>query len=141
LGVIVGAGSFVALLTRVSSGFLADKLGGKSVLIAAGIVRTTSFLLIPFTRDLLHLVIVYSAFSFFMCGPPRNALITRITPSSIRGEIFGGISAVGDLARTLSPLLAGLVAQSLSLNAVFGAMAVLNILNIAVILMIKEPES
>lgn len=141
LGVIVGAGSFVALLTRISSGFLADKLGGKNVLIAAGIVRTTSFLLIPFTRDPLHLVIVYSAFSFFMCGPPRNALITEITPSSIRGEIFGGISAVGDLATTLIPLLAGLVAQSLSLNVVFGAMAVLNILNIAAILMIKEPKS
>jgi len=140
LGFIVGASSFVALLTRVSSGFLADRLGGRNVLVAAGVVRTISFLLIPFTRDFLHLIIVYSGFSFFMCGPPRNALITKITPSSIRGEVFGSISAVGDVATTLSPLLAGLLAQSLSLDAVFWAMAVLNIVNVALVLMIREPR-
>jgi len=140
LGVIVGASSFVALLTRVSSGFLADRLGGRNVLVAAGVVRTISFLLIPFSRDLLQLIIVYSGFSFFMCGPPRNALITKITPSSIRGEVFGSISAVGDVATTLSPLLAGLLAQSLSLDAVFWAMAVLNIVNVALVLMIREPR-
>ena len=140
LGFIVGASSFVALLTRVSSGFLADRLGGRNVLVAAGVVRTISFLLIPFTRDFLHLIIVYSGFSFFMCGPPRNALITKIAPSSIRGEVFGSISAVGDVATTLSPLLAGLLAQSLSLDAVFWAMAVLNIVNVALVLMIREPR-
>lgn len=140
LGGIVGASSFLALLTRVSSGFLADRLGAKVILVVAGVVRTVAFFLIPLTRNPVHLAVVYSAFSFFMCGPPRNALITRITPSSIRGEVFGAISAVGDLATTLSPVLIGLVAENLSLDASFWVMAILSIVYVALILAMREPK-
>jgi hypothetical protein len=37
-------------------------------------------------------------------------------------------------------LLVGLLAQSLSLVAVFWAMAVLNVVNAAILLMIREPR-
>lgn len=50
------------------------------------------------------------------------------------------ISAVGDVARTLSPSVVGLVAQSVSLNPVFGAMAIFNMVNVTVLLVIREPE-
>ncbi|HID90730.1 TPA: MFS transporter, partial [Candidatus Bathyarchaeota archaeon] len=140
LGFIVGAGGLLALFSRVSSGLLADRLGGKRVLVVAGLVRASAFLLIPFARDLVHLVGVYLLFSIFMCGPPRNALISKITRASTRGEVFGAIGAFGDVARTLIPIPIGLIAQNLSLRASFGTLATLTIAYVAIVSLIREPR-
>lgn len=146
VGLIEGLAEATALVVKVFSGALSDYLGKRKPLAVAGYalgaLTKPLFALAPgmgwvLTARLLDRV------GKGVRGAPRDALLTDITPSEIRGAAFGLRQSLDTVGAFVGPLLAvGLMLLwANDFRAVFwvavvpGALAVL-----VLVLGVKEPE-
>jgi len=147
VGVIEGLGEGLALVVRVLSGSLSDKLGRRKILLVAGYLMGT------LSKPLFALAqgagLVAGARSLDrigkgLRGAPRDALVADMTPESQRGAAYGlrqSLDSVGAfvgpvLAIVLMLLLAGNFRLVFWIAVIPGLVAVL-----LLIVFVKEPTS
>ncbi len=109
VGLIEGIAEATALLVKVFSGVLSDRLGNRKWLTAAG------YGMAALTRPLFAIAtgpgLVFTArfidrIGKGIRGAPRDALIADLTPASIRGAAFGLRQSLDTVGAFTGPLLA-----------------------------------
>lgn len=145
VGFIEGLGEAVALIVRVFSGALSDRLHQRKPLIVAGyLLGTLSKPLFALAQG-VGLVItarVSDRIGKGLRGAPRDALVADITPASIRGAAFGLRQTLDALGAFIGPLL-GIVLMFALNNAfrtVFWLALIPGFISVSIlILFVREP--
>ncbi|KPJ93297.1 MAG: MFS transporter [Gammaproteobacteria bacterium SG8_15] len=118
IGLIEGLGEGLALVVRVLSGSLSDKLGRRKLLIVAGYLMGT------LSKPLFALAqgagLVAAARSLDrigkgLRGAPRDALVADVTPEAQRGAAYGLRQSLDSVGAFVGPILA-IVLMSLLAN-------------------------
>lgn len=154
LGIIEGIADTVASFTKMLSGFIADKLGHRKLLVLVGYGLT------PLGQMLIALAVgwplllvgrVVSWFGKGLRGPLRDAIVIQSISPETRGRAFGFHRAMDTVGAVFGPLLGVVLlgwAQGLSwqdasgpfrlvlwVSVIPGALAVL-----AFLTLVKDPE-
>jgi len=154
LGVIEGIADAVAAFTKMASGYIADKLGHRKLLVLVGYGLTPlGQVLIALASGwpLLLLGRVVSWFGKGLRGPLRDAIVIQAVSAQTRGRAFGFHRAMDTVGAVAGPLLgvallawaqhlrwddvAGPFRLVLWLSIVPGALAVL-----AFLLLVHDPQ-
>ena len=108
LGLIEGIADAVASFTKMVSGYIADKLGHRKLLVVAGYALTpVGQILIALAAGwpLLLLGCLVSWFGKGLRGPLRDAIVIQAVSPEARGRAFGFHRATDTLGAVLGPLL------------------------------------
>jgi MFS family permease len=108
LGLIEGIADAVASFTKMASGYVADKLGHRKLLVLIGYALTpVGQVLIAFALGwpLLLLGRVISWFGKGMRGPLRDAIVIQAVSAQTRGRAFGFHRAMDTVGAVAGPLL------------------------------------
>lgn len=154
LGLIEGIADAVAAFTKMVSGYIADKLGHRKLLVLVGYGLTPVgqvLIALAFGWPLLLLGRVVSWFGKGLRGPLRDAIVVQAVSPETRGRAFGFHRAADTIGAVLGPLLGVALlgwAQGLNLgddavpfrfvlwlSVIPGVLAVLTFLT-----MVKDPE-
>jgi len=138
LGFILSLGHTVGIFSRVASGWFADRIGSKKVLLYTGVVRAIAFFAIPYAVGFPQLALVFIPYYSTMAAPPRNVMLSRISDESTYGKIFGAMATMRDLGDIIGAFALGIVAQQISLQASFVCMTALEVVFVALLLLVKE---
>jgi MFS family permease len=109
LGLVEGAGEGLALITRVFSGYLSDRLQRRKGLIVAGYLLGALSKPLFAVAGSLGLVFAARALDRFgkgLRGAPRDALIADLAPLHQWGSAYGLRQALDSLGAVIGPLLA-----------------------------------
>lgn len=146
VGVIEGVAEATALIVRIFSGALSDRLGHRKWLAAAGYglaaVTKPVFPLAP-SVEWLFAARFIDRVGKGIRGAPRDALIADITPPDLRGASFGLRQSLDTIGAFIGPLAAiGLMLLTAdNFTLVFWFAAVPAFLSFAVIVFaVREPE-
>lgn len=145
VGFIEGLGEAVALIVRVFSGAISDRLPRRKPLIFAGyLLGTLSKPLFALAQG-TGMVIgarVSDRIGKGIRGAPRDALIADLAPSSIRGAAYGLRQTLDSLGAFIGPLL-GIILMFVLDNAyrsVFWLALIPGVISVTIIvLFIREP--
>jgi MFS family permease len=145
IGVVDGVGEATALIVKVFSGALSDRLGRRKSLAVLGyglgalskplFALATSSGLVLFAR-------VTDRIGKGIRGAPRDALIADIAPAGIRGAAFGLRQSLDTVGAFLGPSLAIvlMLAWSNDFRAAFWVAIVPGLLSVALLVFgVKEP--
>lgn len=154
LGLIEGIADAIAAFTKMVSGYIADKLGHRKLLVLVGYGLTpVGQVLIALAAGwpLLLLGRVVSWFGKGLRGPLRDAIVIQAVSPQTRGRAFGFHRAADTIGAVIGPLLgvallgwaqgihwsdeAGPFRLVLWLSVIPGALAVL-----AFLTLVKDPE-
>lgn len=154
LGVVEGIADAVASFTKMASGFIADRLGHRKLLVILGYGLTPlgqACIAMAAGWPLLLLGRVVSWFGKGLRGPLRDAIVVQAVTPETRGRAFGFHRAADTIGAVAGPLLgvallgwaqgwtwenpAGPFRLVLWLSVIPGALAVL-----AFLLLVKDPE-
>jgi len=146
VGLIEGLGEAVALIVRVFSGTLSDRLSQRKPLIVSGyLLGTLSKPLFALATG-IGLVITARVSDRIGKGlrtAPRDALIADLTPSTIRGAAYGLRQTLDSLGAFIGPLL-GIVLMFLLNNAyrsVFWLALIPGFISVAILIFfVREPS-
>jgi MFS family permease len=108
LGLIEGIADAVASLTKLFSGYIADKLGHRKLLVLVGYGLTPVgqvLLALAAGWPLLLLGRVVSWFGKGLRGPLRDAIVLQAVSPATRGRAFGFHRAADTVGAVLGPLL------------------------------------
>ena len=108
LGVIEGSADAVASFTKMVSGYIADKLGHRKLLVLVGYGLTPVgqvLIAIAAGWPLLLLGRMVSWFGKGLRGPLRDAIVIQAVTPETRGRAFGFHRAADTLGAVLGPLL------------------------------------
>lgn len=108
LGIIEGAADAVAAVTRLFSGYIADAVGHRKMLVLAGYSLTPlGQVLIALAAGwpLLLLGRTVSWFGKGLRGPLRDAIVIQAVSAGTRGRAFGFHRAADTIGAVLGPLL------------------------------------
>lgn len=109
LGVLEGIAESLALVIKVFSGRLSDRLGRRLPLILAGYgLATLVKPLFPLAQSLAAVAAArwIDRVGKGIRGAPRDALIADVTPPALRGAAFGLRQSMDTVGAVLGPLLA-----------------------------------
>lgn len=154
LGLIEGIADAVAAFTKMVSGYIADKLGHRKLLVLVGYGLTPvgqALIALAAGWPLLLLGRIVSWFGKGLRGPLRDAIVVQAVSPQTRGRAFGFHRAADTVGAVLGPLLgvallgwaqglhwdgeAGPFRLVLWLSMIPGALAVL-----AFLTLVKDPE-
>ena len=137
--------NLVAGVSTIAAGWLDDRFGARTVIVAALSILIASALFVFFLREDGKIIfwiggIVLSA----AVGPAQassRALLARLTPSDMQGEIFGLYATTGRVMSFLSPLLWALFIGWFGATH-FGILGIVIILaaGLVLLLMVKLPK-
>lgn len=108
LGVIEGIADAVASFTKMVSGYIADKLGHRKLLVLIGYALTPvgqALIAIAGGWPLLLLGRVVSWFGKGLRGPLRDAIVIQAVTVETRGRAFGFHRAADTVGAVLGPLI------------------------------------
>jgi MFS family permease len=108
LGIIEGIADAVASFTKMVSGFIADKLGHRKLLVLVGYGLTPlgqALIALAVGWPLILLGRMVSWFGKGLRGPLRDAIVIQAVPASARGRAFGFHRAADTVGAVLGPLL------------------------------------
>jgi MFS family permease len=112
VGLVEGLGESMALIVKVFSGAWSDRLGKRKALavFGYGLAAATKplFAMAPVTGVVL-VARLLDRIGKGMRGAPRDALITDITPSAVRGAAFGLRQSLDTIGAVIGPLTAVLL--------------------------------
>lgn len=109
LGLIEGVAESLALVVKVFSGRLSDRLGRRVPLILAGYgLATLVKPLFPLAQSLAAVAAArwLDRVGKGIRGAPRDALVADVTPMALRGAAFGLRQSMDTIGAVLGPLLA-----------------------------------
>lgn len=154
LGVIEGAADALASFTKMASGYIADKLGHRKLLVLIGYGLTPlGQLFIAFATGWLLILIgrLISWFGKGLRGPLRDAIVIQSVTPETKGRAFGFHRAADTIGAVIGPLLGVAIlewAQNLQfespsdpfrlvlwLSVIPGVLAVVSFLTL-----VKDPE-
>lgn len=154
LGIIEGIADAVASFTKMVSGYIADKLGHRKLLVLVGYGLTPlgqALIALAAGWPLILLGRIVSWFGKGLRGPLRDAIVTQAISPETRGRAFGFHRAMDTIGAVVGPLLGVALlgwAQAwhwdgpsepfrlvLWLSVIPGALAVL-----AFLTLVKDPE-
>jgi MFS family permease len=145
VGLIEGAGEGLALITRVFSGYLSDRLARRKGLIVSG------YLLGTLSKPLFALAggpgLVFAArlldrFGKGLRGAPRDALIADLAPAHQWGAAYGLRQALDSVGAFAGPLLAVAIMALTAddYRTVFWAAGLPGVVAVAILLLgVREP--
>ncbi len=108
LGIIEGVADATASFTRMFSGFIADKLGHRKLLVTAGYALTPVGQVLIALAGGWPLILTGRVVSWFgkgLRGPLRNAIVIQAVDASTRGRAFGFHRAMDSLGAVAGPAL------------------------------------
>lgn len=108
LGLIEGIADAVAAFTKMVSGYIADKLGHRKLLVLVGYTLTPvgqALIAMALGWPLLLLGRVVSWFGKGLRGPLRDAIVIQAVSPETRGRAFGFHRAADTLGAVAGPLL------------------------------------
>jgi MFS family permease len=108
LGLIEGIADAVASFTKMVSGFIADKLGHRKLLVLVGYALTPIgqvLIALALGWPLLLLGRIVSWFGKGLRGPLRDAIVIQAISAETRGRAFGFHRAMDTVGAVLGPLL------------------------------------
>ena len=118
----------IGSVAQILGGELSDKIGRRTVLLA-GFATFTLFLLLftlPSSSSFLVLVTVAAlGFTFFITQSPLNAALGDVSPAEARGFAYGADFMVKYGIGGVSPVVAGYLATSFTMDSVFHFFAVI----------------
>jgi len=147
VGIIEGLGEGLALIVRVLSGSLSDKLGRRKILLVAG------YLMATLSKPLFALAqgagMVAGARSLDrigkgLRGAPRDALVADLTHESQRGAAYGLRQSLDSVGAFVGPLLAIVLMLLLAGNfrLVFWIAVIPGVVAVSVLIaFVKEPAT
>ncbi|GIK45000.1 MAG: MFS transporter [Betaproteobacteria bacterium] len=154
LGLIEGIADAVAAFTKMVSGYIADKLGHRKLLVLVGYGLTPigqALIALAVGWPLLLLGRIVSWFGKGLRGPLRDAIVIQAVSPETRGRAFGFHRAADTIGAVLGPMLgvallgwaqglhweddAGPFRFVLWLSVIPGVLAVL-----AFLMLVKDPE-
>jgi MFS family permease len=145
VGFIEGLGEAVALIVRVFSGALSDRLHQRKPLIVSGYLLGTlskPLFALAYGVDLVITARVSDRIGKGLRGAPRDALIADLTPNAIRGAAYGLRQTLDSLGAFIGPLL-GIVLMFALNNAyrsVFWLALIPGVISVSIlILFVREP--
>ncbi|MFN3581287.1 MAG: MFS transporter [Pseudomonas sp.] len=154
LGLIEGIADAIAAFTKMMSGFIADKLGHRKLLVLVGYGLTPVgqvILALAVGWPLLLLGRVVSWFGKGLRGPLRDAIVIQAVSPETRGRAFGFHRAADTIGAVLGPLLGVAIlgwAQGLHWSDETGAFRLVLLLSVipgvlavlAFLTLVKDPE-
>jgi predicted MFS family arabinose efflux permease len=111
VGIFFSIGGGVStLITQIPSGYFADQIGGRALMLRALTVIPFAFFLYPFITDGIILLLLYMVISGFRSAtwPASMAYLLTLVPSQLRGVAIGLRQIANRLGFTLGPFLGGL---------------------------------
>ncbi len=108
LGLLEGIADAVASFTKMVSGYIADKLGHRKLLVLVGYGLTPIgqiFIALAWGWPLLFFGRIVSWFGKGLHGPLRDAIVAQAISPGTRGRAFGFHRAMDTLGAVLGPLL------------------------------------
>jgi len=147
VGVIEGVAEATALVVKVFSGALSDRLRNRKWITAAGYgIAALSKPLFPLATEplLVFCARFLDRIGKGIRGAPRDALIADLTPSAVRGAAFGLRQSLDTVGAFAGPLLAMalMLAWNDDFRAVFWAAVVPAMLSfLLIVAAVKEPPS
>ena len=109
VGLVEGLGESTALIVKVFSGAWSDRLGKRKVLAVFGYgmaAATKPLFAVAPVAGVVLVARLLDRIGKGMRGAPRDALITDITPSDMRGAAFGLRQSLDTIGAVAGPLLA-----------------------------------
>jgi EmrB/QacA subfamily drug resistance transporter len=103
------------------TGRLGDRFGPKHLYLTGLTVFTLASVWCGFTNDISQLIVarVFQGFGASMMTPQTMAVITRIFPSTNRGQAMGLWGAVAGVATLVGPILGGVLVDALGWEWIF----------------------
>lgn len=108
LGIIEGIADAVASFTKMVSGYIADKLGHRKLLVLVGYGLTPvgqALIALALSWPLILLGRMVSWFGKGLRGPLRDAIVIQAVSAETRGRAFGFHRAADTVGAVLGPLL------------------------------------
>ncbi len=146
VGVVEGTAEATALIVKVFSGMLSDYLGRRKMLTVLGYgmgaLTKPLFALAPVTAVVLTARLL-DRVGKGVRGAPRDALITDITPESMRGAAFGLRQSLDTIGAFLGPLLAVILMLQWhnDYRAVFWVAVIPGLMSVVLLLIgVQEPR-
>ncbi|MEJ2360791.1 MAG: MFS transporter [Gammaproteobacteria bacterium] len=145
VGFIEGLGEAVALIVRVFSGALSDRLARRKPLIVSGyLLGTLSKPLFALAQGtgLIITARVSDRIGKGLRGAPRDALIADLAPASIRGAAYGLRQTLDSLGAFIGPLLGIILMFSLNnaYRSVFWLALIPGFISVTIlVLFVREP--
>lgn len=145
VGFIEGLGEAVALIVRVFSGALSDRLPRRKPLIVAGYLLGTlskPLFALAHGTGLVITARVSDRIGKGLRGAPRDALVADLTPASIRGAAYGLRQTLDSLGAFIGPLLGIILMFALdnAYRSVFWLALIPGFISVSIlILFVREP--
>ncbi len=129
------------LIGNTVGGALADKFGRKTNIIFGLIASALSALMMVLINEIVVFYIVIGVIGIFedIAGPARQAMVADLVPEELRGDAYGIIRIVMNLAITIAPAIGGFMA-SRSFEILLYADVVLSIA-VALFVLVFLPET
>lgn len=108
LGTIEGVADAIASFTKMVSGYVADKLGHRKLLVAVGYGLTPLGQVLIALAASWPLLLIGRAVSWFgkgLRGPLRDAIVVQAVSATTRGRAFGFHRAMDTVGAVVGPLL------------------------------------
>jgi MFS family permease len=119
IGLTMSIAAAVELTTFYPAGIIMDQLGRKFAIVPCFFIQALGLALVPFTGGFASLLFAASLAGFGN-GLGSGTMMTLgadLAPQDARGEFLGVWNLIGDVGGTAGPLVAGVVADVLVLQA------------------------
>lgn len=113
IGVVLAVRQFGQQSLTVFGGALADRLGAKSLILWGILIRTASFVMMGYatTPSLLLLSGFLAAVGGALFDAPSKAVVAALAPPQKLNDLYAQIGIAQNAARTIGPLIGGLLIQ------------------------------
>lgn len=112
LGALIGVFAVMAVPGSVLGGALADRMGRKRTMLFGLVVSALTSLLLGWAGSfqLVFLSLIIVGLFAEVGGPARQAMVADLLPEEQRGQGFGLLRVVHNLAVAVGPIIGGLIA-------------------------------
>lgn len=139
-GLIIALFTLTAMISRPFSGKLADKLGRVPVIMVGSVVCFLCSLVYPILTSVAGFMLLRLVHGFSTGFTPTGtaAYMSDVIPASRRGEAMGMLGTFGSLGMAAGPALGGMLANHVSLEAVFYCASAFGLISIIILFGIHE---
>lgn len=126
--------AYLGIIAAVVQGGLIGRLnarfGETRLLLSGYLLQAPALFLIPFMPSIgwLMVVLAVMAVGGGMAVPSLDGLLSKLAPTSSRGEVFGATQSLGSLARVVGPVWGGWAFGHLGMSAPYMTAAMLMLL-------------
>jgi MFS family permease len=142
-GLVFAAVALTSAVAAVVAGRYADRVGYRNVLVVATLGAGIAYIPVAGADNLIPLLFLMALVGIFSGAmiPVVNALIGRNAPEGKHGSAFGLVGSAQALSFAVAPLLGGITASRLGINAGFVIIGCMLIVVSALVwLTVREPK-